>query len=50
MITQLGVAGINEVRKRLTAIINLLIFVDEDDQIVNGKIQGKLTTAGKCSI
>ena len=50
MIAQLWVAGVDKVRKGAAAFINLLIFVDEDDQIVNGKIQGKLITARKWSI
>ena len=49
MVAQFRIAGVNKVRQGV-AIINLLIFVDEDDQIVNGKIQGKLITARKCSI
>lgn len=49
MIAQFRITGVNKVRQGV-AIINLLIFVDEDDQIVNGKIQGKLIIARKCSI
>ena len=41
MTAEFRIAGINKVRQGVV-IENLLIFVGEDDQIVNGKIQGKL--------